>query len=81
MRIRVAVPPGQAPKVAESLRSHAKPVRVNDHSIELTCGLDGKMAVLHDIAALGAIVSDVEVAPPSFDDVYAHFSRREEMSS
>ena len=81
VRIRVAVPPGQASRVAESLRGHANPVRVNDHSIELTCGLDGKMAVLNDITALGTVINDVEVAPPSFDDVYAHFSRREETPS
>ncbi len=81
VRIRVAVPPGQAARIAEDLSSHAKPVRINDHSIELSCGLDGKMAVLQDIAALGAAVEDVEVAPPSFDDVYAHFSRREDAPS
>ena len=81
VRIRIAVPPGQATQVAERLTGQAKPVYVNDHTVELSCGLDRKMAVLRNITALGADVSDVEVAPPSFDDVYAFFSQREDRPS
>lgn len=81
VRIRVAVPSGQAPRIAERLAGRAKPIHVNDQTVELSCGLDGKMAVLRDIAALGVEVNDIEVAPPSFDDVYAHFSRREDQQS
>lgn len=78
VRIKVAVPPGQAGSVAARLDGHAKAVRVNDHALELACELDGKMTVLREIAALGPEIDDVEVAPPSFDDVYAFFSRRED---
>lgn len=81
VRIRLAVPAGQAAQVARNLAGRAEPVRVNDHSVELICSLDGKMAVLREIAALGAAVNDVEVSPPSFDDVYAYFSRRKESHS
>ena len=77
LRIRVAVPDGTANSVAERLRDNAEPARINDRSVELVCTVDSKMAVLRDITGLGAAVDDVEIAPPSFDEVYAHFSERE----
>ena len=77
LRIRVAVPDGTAGSVAERLSDNAEPARVNDRSVELVCAADSKMAVLRDITGLGSAVRDVEIAPPSFDEVYAHFSERE----
>jgi Cu-processing system ATP-binding protein len=77
LRIRVAVPDGTAAAVAERLGDNAEPARINDCSVELLCEVDSKMAVLRDITGLGSAIRDVEIAPPSFDQVYAHFSERE----
>ena len=78
LRIRVAVPGGTAAAVAERLQDNAEAARVNDRSVELVCPVDAKMAVLRDITGLGEAVRDVEITPPTFDQVYAHFSQRED---
>lgn len=77
VRIRVSVPTGRASNVAERLENASKLERVNDHAVELSCAMEEKMEVLRRIAALGPVVTDVDVSPPTLDEVYAHFSRRE----
>jgi Cu-processing system ATP-binding protein len=42
----------------------------------LTCGHGDKLARLGQIAGLGQMIDDVEVIPPSLEDLYTHFSRR-----
>jgi len=46
-------------------------------AIHLTCAQDEKLAMLGRIAALGNKVSDLDVLPPSLEDIYSHFSRRD----
>ncbi|WP_299623253.1 ABC transporter ATP-binding protein [Pelagibius sp.] len=48
--------------------------RVNGTAIELRCRPDEKMDRLARIAALGGLVADVEVTPPSLEDLYRHYS-------
>lgn len=43
----------------------------------LSCPQGDKLATLARITALGAAVADVEVLPPSLEDIYSHFSRRD----
>ena len=50
--------------------------RVNGHRVDLTCDAADKLALLGDVAGLGALIEDVEVIPPSLEDIYTHFSRR-----
>jgi Cu-processing system ATP-binding protein len=50
--------------------------RVNGVRVELTCGHGDKLDRLGQIASLGALVEDVEVVPPSLEDIYSHFSGR-----
>lgn len=45
--------------------------------LHLTCRPDEKLALLGRIAALGGQVADVDLQPPSLDDIYSHFSRRD----
>ncbi|MCB6177980.1 ABC transporter ATP-binding protein [Rhodobacter sp. Har01] len=45
--------------------------------LRLTCGQDEKLAVLGRITGLGAKVADIEVTPPSLEDIYSHFSQRD----
>jgi Cu-processing system ATP-binding protein len=78
VRVRVSVPAGKAGSVARRLEDASQLERVNDHAVELSCAMDEKMDLLRRITALGPAVTDVEVVPPTFDEVYAHFSREEE---
>lgn len=45
-----------------------------DGRAHLQIPVAGKMAFLARIAALGPQVADVEIAPPSLEDIYTHFS-------
>jgi len=49
--------------------------RLNGCEVELRCDGARKMALLREIAALDLAIDDVELTPPSLDDVYAHYSR------
>ncbi len=77
LRIRVLVADGAANSVAQRLGGNAAPAPADHRTVELACAVDSKMAVLRDITGLGPAVRDVEIVPPTFDQVYAHFSKRE----
>ena len=51
--------------------------RVNGAAVELRCRPDEKMACLGRIAALTGLVADVEMTPPSLEDLYRHYSGEE----
>jgi len=48
-----------------------------DGILRLTCAQNNKLPMLGRIAGLGAAVADLDVIPPSLEDIYSHFSRRE----
>ncbi|MET1415381.1 ABC transporter ATP-binding protein [Roseibium sp. HPY-6] len=70
IRLKVWTKPGAAPEVAAQLGAG----RMNGRSVELDCGTDDKVRKLSAISALGNLIEDVDVHPPSLDDVYRHFS-------
>ncbi len=45
--------------------------------LHLTCAQDEKLTTLARITALQAKVADLDVIPPSLEDIYSHFSRRD----
>ena len=49
----------------------------DDGFLSMTCAQDEKLALLSQIAAMGADIADLEVLPPSLEDIYSHFSRRD----
>jgi Cu-processing system ATP-binding protein len=63
------------PGGAEALSARLGGARVNGRSVELLCAPAEKMARLRQIGALGAEVEDVELRPPSLDEIYRHFAR------
>ncbi len=71
-RIQVAARPGAADEVARALQAG----RRNGVMVDLTCSPEDKLERLREITALGAKVRDLDVVPPSLDDIYEHFSRR-----
>jgi Cu-processing system ATP-binding protein len=45
--------------------------------LTLTSGQAGKLALLARLTALGELVADIDVQPPSLEDIYSHFSKRD----
>ena len=73
IRVNVTTAGAAANAVADELGG----MRVNGHSVELTCQQDEKMAVLGRITAFGNAITDVDVVPPSLEELYKHFSTAE----
>lgn len=71
--IRVAVPEGKASGVARRIGDGVRVQYVNERAVELICRADAKMSVLREISTLGADVTDVDIMPPTLEQVYAHF--------
>lgn len=46
-------------------------------TLHLSCTQEDKLATLAQIAALKDKVADIDVIPPSLEDIYSHFSRRD----
>ena len=74
-RLQVTAMPGAADQVARALGTGDDTGRRNGVIVELTCAHDEKLSRLGQIAGLGAMIEDVEVIPPSLEDIYSHFSR------
>ncbi len=51
-------------------------IRVNG-ALHLTCAQDEKLTTLARISALTDKIADLDVIPPSLEDIYSHFSRRD----
>lgn len=72
IRFKVTTATETADTINQQLGGH----RVNCTGIELSCAPDQKMAKLAQITALGAAVDDVEILPPSLEDLYRHFATK-----
>ena len=72
IRLQVSARPGAADEVAERLKGG----RRNGVVVDLSCAPDEKLDRLGAITALGPMVEDVEILPPSLEDLYTHYSRR-----
>jgi len=70
IRLRLTAAPDQA----DTLQSRLGGQRMNGAALELTCQPHEKMARLAEIAALGPMVSDLDVTPPGLEDLYRHFA-------
>ena len=62
------------PDAAEAVARQLQGARRNGIMVDLTCPPDQKLARLAQIAGLDALIDDVEVLPPSLEDLYTHFS-------
>ena len=68
-RIRLTAREGAADQVQATMGG----TRVNGTALELRCPADEKMARLARIVELGSAVRDVEMTPPSLEDLYRHY--------
>ncbi|CAM5222074.1 ABC transporter ATP-binding protein [Bosea thiooxidans] len=53
--------------------------RVNGHMLEIVAASDQKIELLRQATAEGGHIEDVDVAPPTLDELYAHFLRSQEV--
>lgn len=72
IRVRVSALAEEVDAVAELLGG----TRVNCRGVELVCEPSQKMQQLSAITALGGLVDDVEVIPPSLEDLYRHHATK-----
>ncbi|MRU15768.1 ABC transporter ATP-binding protein [Roseovarius sp. A21] len=73
IKLHVTPSEGQRDCLAEALPQG----RMNGTGLHLSCAQDEKLSTLSRIAGLGGMVRDIEVTPPSLEDIYSHFSRRD----
>ena len=59
---------------AADLQARIGGARLNGASVEVLCPPSQKMARLAEIAGLGGLVADLDVAQPSLEDIYRHYS-------
>lgn len=71
--IHVTAQPGALPALAEALPG----ARVNGVALHFACAQDAKLPTLARIAAQSDRIADIDVVPPSLEDIYSHFSRRD----
>ncbi|WP_404383119.1 ABC transporter ATP-binding protein [Caenispirillum salinarum] len=74
VRIRVRVPEGGAQQAADRVGAGATVLGANGRSVELGVPVAGKMEALRRLSCgSDSMVEDLDVLPPSLEDVYAHF--------
>ena len=81
LRLRAALPvsfaltpaEGQAQSLLESLPGAGL---LTSGQIQVSCPQVDKLALLARISGLGPRITDLDVSPPSLEDIYSHFSRR-----
>jgi Cu-processing system ATP-binding protein len=71
VRIKVRLCDEVAGRIAHELGGR----ELNGRAVELTCPGEGKVDLLRRLTSLPVAIDDVELAPPSLNDIYAHFSR------
>ena len=72
IRLHVIPRDGKGDQLAEALPQG----RMNGTGLYLNCAQDEKLSTLSRIAGLGDMVRDIDVTPPSLEDIYSHFSQR-----
>ncbi len=70
IRVNVTTTEADADRIAAELGG----TRVNGCMIALTCQQNGKIAMLGQIAALGAAIKDVDVTPANLEELYRFYS-------
>jgi len=70
VRMRIRASDNNADRIAAALHG----TRINGSSVEISCLTAQKMDRLNAIMALGRVVADVDVMPPSLEDIYRHYA-------
>jgi len=74
--VRIAVTPSDIPCSATTLREALPGAVQEGGQVVLWCAQDAKLAALARIAALSERVADIDIQPPSLEDIYSQLNRR-----
>lgn len=74
VRLRLRVNGGW-PSAEAALPPGAAVAARGEGVVDLTCPEPAKMELIRRLAGMGETVRDIEIAPPSLDELYAHFLR------
>jgi Cu-processing system ATP-binding protein len=77
-KIRLKVSGLESGEVPAWLPASAPFRRLNGHIVEIDAAADQKIDFLHRATAEGTSVEDLDVVPPSLDEIYAHFLKSTE---
>lgn len=72
-RIRVRLMDGAAGRVEDWMEQTGGWRRINGHMLEIQASPEDKIRLLRSATASDAPVSDLDVIPPTLDELYAHF--------
>ena len=78
-KIRLKVSGLESDEMPAWLPSGAPCRRLNGHIVEIDAAPEQKIDLLHRVTAEGSSVEDLDVVPPSLDELYAHFLKSTEM--
>ncbi len=76
-RLRIFVASGETGRLAEGLGAFAEIERIDEGTLELICPAKDKMELLRRITALGPSVEDVDIRPPTLEEIYRTFATGE----
>ncbi|KAA0912706.1 ABC transporter ATP-binding protein [Aquicoccus porphyridii] len=74
--VRIAVTPSDIPCSTTTLLKALPGSVQQGEQVILACAQDEKLAVLGRIAGLSDRIADIDIQPPSLEDIYSHYSRR-----
>jgi Cu-processing system ATP-binding protein len=77
-RIRLKVSGLASAELPEWLPTGAPCRRLNGHIVEIDAEPERKIELLHHATAAGTSVEDLDVIPPTLDELYAHFLKQVE---
>lgn len=78
-RIRVQFADGAAGAADSWMHANSGWRRVNGRTLEIDAAPEEKIGLLRSATAIDAPVSDLEVMPPTLDELYTHFLGRQEL--
>lgn len=79
VRIRIKAVEGALDAVARQVDGIGALRRINGHAVEIATDERQKIEVLRRAVGEGPAIEDLEVIPPTLDELYAHFLRSQEM--
>jgi len=78
IQIRLDTVPGQARKLVPHLPEHSRYEFINDHALNVSFAISHKVEMLQHLTRDTELVRDIEILPPSLNDLYLYFQNREE---
>lgn len=68
---------GDAKAIARRLNgTFTRTILADERAIDIDCSSSQKMTLLRTLASFGDVCADLEIHPPSLDDLYLHYSGR-----